>query len=185
MIFISSGHNSQSKTIKADPGAVNKDGIREGDLTIEFKGLVQQALRRLNMPFTSDTEEESLAMWLQRAQTGPGSVVLEFHFDAAASDTATGCTALVGDDADWLDKAFAKELSDTTATLLGIRNRGVVSEKDSHRGRLGLMREQGIVSLLELGFITNAANLSAYHAHKIDLAGAIALILQKYEKVIA
>ena len=40
MIFISDGHNSQSKTIKQDPGAINSKNIKEGDLTIEFIDLV-------------------------------------------------------------------------------------------------------------------------------------------------
>jgi hypothetical protein len=57
---------------------------------------------------------------------------------------ATGTTSLIGHDADRLDKAFGKELVYTTSSVLGIKT-VVISERDSHRGSLGLMREQGIV----------------------------------------
>lgn len=184
MIYISAGHNSKSRTIKADPGAVNKNGIKEGDLTIEFRDLVKKELDALGLKYISDTEEESLAMYLSRIQTGNASVVVEYHFDSADSFTASGCTALVEGEADRLDKAFAKEMVDSTAKILGIKNRGTISETESHRGRLGLMREDGLVCLVELAFISNEGDLTAYHAHKEELAKAHALIIQKYEAMI-
>ncbi len=184
MVYISAGHNAQSKTIKQDPGAVNKDGIKEGDLTIEFKGLVLRELDLLGVKYISDSEEENLSMYLKRIDTGTGSVVVEYHFDAAESDTATGCTGLIEEEADRLDNAFSKELNDGVASILGIRNRGVIKESESHRGRLGLMREDGIISLQEICFITNPDDLARYHLKKKELAKAHALIIQKYEAMI-
>ena len=73
---------------------------------------------------------------------------------------------------------------DTTSSILGIKNRGVISEDQSARGKLGLMREQGIVALLEIGFISNPNDLAAYQKNKYKLAAAIADILIKYEKMI-
>ncbi len=185
MIYISAGHNSKSKTIKQDPGAVNKDGIKEGDLAIEFRDLVKVQLDNLGAKYITDSDEESLGMYLKRIQTGTGSVVVEYHFDAADNPDAHGSTALVGADADRLDKAFAKELVDITAALFATKNRGVISEADSHRGRLGLMREQGTVCLVEIGFITNKSDLIAYNALKFELARRHAMIIVKYEKLIS
>ena len=142
MIFLSSGHNSQSKTIKQDPGAI-ANGLKEGDLTIEFKALVAKELSLLGAKYVTDTEEESLQQYLNRINTGDGSVVIEYHFDAAAPE-ATGTTALVEVDADRLDMAFAKELADSTSLILGIRNRGVKSEATTRHKRLALMKEKGI-----------------------------------------
>lgn len=184
MIFLSAGHNSQSKTIKKDPGAVNKQGIKEGDLTIEFRNLVSKELDAMNVKYITDYEEESLAMYLNRIQTGNGSVVVEYHFDSAASEQATGTTGLIEGEADRLDRAFAKELTDATSCLLGIKNRGVLSETESHRGRLGLMREEGIICLVELCFISNPQDLAAYHAKKTELAKIHASIIMKYENMI-
>ena len=185
MIYISAGHNSQSKTIKKDSGAVNKQGIKEGDLTIEFRNLVSSELSKLGVKHILDSDEESLAMYLNRIKTGNGSVICEYHFDSAASELATGCTGLIEEEADRLDKAFAKELIDSTAITLGIRNRGVISEKDSHRGRLGLMREEGLICLIELGFLSNPNDLVKYHAGKVALAKKHAEILKKYENIIS
>ncbi|MEO8534259.1 MAG: N-acetylmuramoyl-L-alanine amidase [Flavobacterium sp.] len=179
--FISAGHNPQG--IKVDPGAV-ANGLHEADLTVEFRNLVVAELQERNVTVITDKDDERLADYLKRIQTGNGSVVLEFHFDAAAVSTATGTTSLYGSDADRLDMAFAKELVDTTSKVLGIKNRGALSEKDSHRGSLGLMREQGIVSLLEICFISNPDDIKAYNANKKALAIKIAEIVERYENMI-
>jgi N-acetylmuramoyl-L-alanine amidase len=180
-VFISAGHNP--KGIKVDPGAVG-NGYHEADLTVEFRNLVVSELAKRKIIAITDKDDERLGEYLNRIKTGSGSVVLEFHFDAAVSPSATGATSLFGSDADRLDKAFAKELVDATSTILGIKNRGAKSEADSHRGRLGLMREQGIVSLLELCFISNKEDLQKYQANKKTLAFKIAEIVERYEALI-
>ena len=187
MIFKSAGH-SAVKGKNYDPGAVGKTTgtiqVTEAELTQDFENLVLAELTKKGFKYITDKPDESLGEYLKRIQTGSGSVVLESHFDAAASPSATGTTAIVGSDADRLDKAFAKELVDTTSSILGIKNRGVISEDQSARGKLGLMREQGIVALLEIGFISNPNDLAAYQKNKYKLAAAIADILIKYEKMI-
>lgn len=179
--FISAGHNP--KGIKVDPGAV-ANGLHEADLTVEFRNLVVAELLKRSVTIITDKDDERLGDYLTRIKTGSGSVVLEFHFDAAATPTATGTTALFGADADRLDIAFSKELVNTTAEVLGIKNRGALSEKDSHRGSLGLMREQGIVSLLEICFISNKDDIKSYNENKIELAVKVADIVKRYEDLI-
>jgi len=179
--FISAGHNP--KGIKVDPGAV-ANGYHEADLAVEFRNLVVGSLKQKNIKVITDSDDERLGEYLRRIKSGSGSVVLEFHFDAAVSSSATGTTALIGNDADRLDKAFAKELVEANASILGIKNRGVLSESDSHRGSLGLMREQGIVSLLEICFISNPADLKKYQENKKTLALKVAEIVERYEKLI-
>ena len=180
-IFISAGHNPDG--IKRDPGAV-ANGYTEAALAVEFRNLVVSELLKRNVKVITDKDDERLGDYLKRIQTGSGSVVLEFHFDAAGSSSATGTTSLFGSDADRLDKAFSKELVDTTSQVLGIKNRGAKSEAESHRGSLGLMREQGIVSLLELCFISNPEDLKKYHCNKELLAIHIADIVERYENMI-
>ena len=80
---------------------------------------------------------------------------------------------------------FAKEIVDATAQTLGVKNRGVINEAESHRGRLGLMREQGIVSLLEIGFISNPDDVKKYQQKKIELATRLARIIKKYDDLIS
>ena len=64
-----------------------------------------------------------------------------------------------------------------------IKNRGVILETTSHRGRLGLMREEGTVSLLEICFITNPDDIKKYQENKLMLAKEIAKIIFKYENL--
>lgn len=184
MIFISAGHNSQSNSIKKDPGAIGIDGIKEGDLTIEFRDLVCEELDKLKVKYIKDSDEENLSMYLKRIKTGNGSVVIEYHFDSALSSKATGTTSIVETDADINDKNFAKSIAELTSDILGIKNRGVITEHDSHRGRLGLMREDGIICLCELCFISNREDLKAYNDYKYMLAKAHASIIKSYEDLI-
>jgi len=182
MIFISAGHNSKSTIVSQDPGAIG-NGYKEGDLTIEFRDLVAAELKLLGAKFIKDSDEENLQQYVNRIQTGSGSVVIEYHFDAATPQ-ATGTTSLVEVDADRLDKAFATELAATTASLLGITNRGVKSEADTRHKRLALMKEDGIICLHELGFITNTNDIAKYQAKKKELAKLHAKLLVKYEAII-
>ena len=174
--FISSGHHLK------DSGAVG-NGYKENELTIEFRNLVVSHCLKKGMKVITDKDTETLGQYLLRIQTGSGSVVIEFHFDASVNKKATGTTALVGDDADRLDKSFAQELVNITSKTLGIKNRGVQSEAMSHRGKLGLMREQGTVALLELGFISNKSDIESYQKNKKILAELIANIIYKYENL--
>lgn len=179
-VFISAGHNPNG--IKKDPGAV-ANGFNEADLNVDFRNLVLSECIRLGIKTIQDNDSETLGQYLSRIQTGKGSVVIEFHFDAAGPN-ATGTTALIEKDADRLDKAFAQEIVNITSEVLGIKNRGVKSEADSHRGSLALMREDGIICLLELGFITNIDDLKAYQKGKHRLAVEMAKIIKRYEDLL-
>ena len=184
MIFLSAGHNSKSRTIKPDPGAINKYGIKEGDLTIEFRDLVAAELTKMGVPFKTDLQEESLQMYLNRINTGRGSVVIEYHFDAGP-ENAEGSTSLVEEDSDANDKMFATEILTSTNQILGTKFRGVKPESFTRHGRLALMREEGIICLFEIGFITNENDMAKYHAKKHQLAKAHAEIIAKYELLIS
>jgi N-acetylmuramoyl-L-alanine amidase len=179
--FISAGHNP--KGIKKDSGAVG-NGYKEADLAVEFRDLVIAECKKLRLKIIQDKDDERLGEYLKRIDTGNGSVVVEYHFDAASSPTATGTTGLVEAEADRLDRAFAKELTDVTAKILNIKNRGVITEAQSHRGSLGLMREEGIICLMELAFISNINDINAYNKGKKQLAVEHAKIIYKYENLI-
>lgn len=183
MIFLSAGHNSKSKSIKSDPGAINKYGVKEGDLAIEFRDLVAKELSGKNIPFKMDSDEESLQMYLNRIHTGSGSVVIEYHFDAGPEE-AEGSTSIVEEDADSVDKLFAKELLLSASNIMGTKSRGVKSERFTRHGKLALMREDGIICLFEICFITNEKDIMKYHARKHELAKIHAEIIARYESLI-
>jgi len=175
-IFLSAGHNLK------DPGAV-AGGTTEAAEMMELRDRVIFHIGE-RAKVIRDLDSETLGQYLTRIQTGSGSVVLELHMDAAGTATATGATAVIGDDADGLDKRFAEDLARLCSGTLGIRNRGVITESKTHRGRLGLMRETGIVALLEVCFISNPSDLQAYRDNREVLAAKLADILVQYDALV-
>ena len=178
MVFISAGHNPKGQR---DPGAVSGN-LSEADLTEEFKNILVPIAKGLGLKIVTDKPDEKLADYLKRIKPGNGSVVIEFHFDSAVNKSASGATSIVGSDADRFDKLFAKEIVDATAQTLEIKNRGVINEAESHRGRLGLMREQGIVTLLEIGFISNPDEMEVFNQKYWLIAKSISEVLIDYVK---
>lgn len=176
MIFISSGHHNK------DSGAVGC-GFKEADLTKIMRDLVIKELDFQNIKYIKDSDDETLSQYLNRIKTGDGSVVLEFHFNASDNKTATGVETLVADNPSKDSYNFAKELNDVTVKITGLRDRGVKTEGQSHRGKLGIMREQGIVALMELAFISNCNDVKVWSEKKEELAKEYAKILLKYENL--
>lgn len=187
MIFSSAGHCNARGHKNEDSGAVGVNGRWEADEAVKFRNRVNQYIRANGYTVKQDSDTESLREYLQRIQPGPASVVVEYHFDYADYPTATGCSALVADGAHVMNRLFAKELAETVHNILGIKLRdggdgdGILFESDSHRGRLGLMREAGTVALLEICFISNPNDMAQYDAHFEELAEAIAKVIIKYE----
>ena len=175
--YVSAGHHLR------DSGAVG-NGYKENELTIEFRDMVVDHCKRMGLRVITDDDSETLTQYFERIKPGGGSVVIEFHFDAAATTTATGTTALVGDDANQDSRNFAQELADTVSEVLDIRNRGVMPENLSYRKKLRIFREPaGVISLLELGFITNKRDMEKYQANKKYLACRIADVIRRYDNL--
>ena len=131
--FISAGHHNK------DSGAIGVDGRKESEEAVKLRDAVVKYCKEKGLKVITDDDDETLSQYLTIIVTGDGSVVLEFHFDAF-DKIASVTTALVGNDADRLDKLFAKRLSDFVSATLEIPNRGVRSESQSHRGSADLPR---------------------------------------------
>ncbi len=182
--YISAGHSNIPGT-NYDPGAVGVNGRTEASETVKMRDAVINHLVDGGYKVIKDLDGESLKQYLNRIQTGTGSVVVEFHFNAFNS-TATGVEVLVQRDADKMDKAFAKALADITAieTGLPLRNGGVKSESESARGSLGLMREAGLVALIEICFIDNPKDMAAYDRAFDRLARGYAELIVQYDAML-
>jgi N-acetylmuramoyl-L-alanine amidase len=192
MIFSSAGHCAAKGHKNYDPGAVNSAGRLEAQEAVKVRDRVNAILRSRGYNVIEDNPTESLREYLNRIKPGPASVVVEYHFDAASNPAATGCSTLVGDDSSKTSQAFAKELSAAVGSALGVKVRdggdgdGILFEKDSHRGRLGLMREAGTVCLLEVCFISNPSDMQKYDdpAKFEAMCQGIATVIGKYEDLI-
>lgn len=180
MKFISAGHCAV-KGPNYDPGAPGVNNRLEAYETVDVRNRV---IEIIGGDVVKDADGESLSQYLKRIKPGSGSVVVEFHFNAGAT-SATGTETLIEIDGDKMDKDCAKELTDATARILGIKNRGVKTEADTRHKRLALMKEDGIICLVEICFISNAGDMKAFDTHFEELCQAYAAIIQKYDDMLA
>ena len=175
-VFPSAGHSN------ADPGAVAL-GYKEADLTKDARNIIAKNSKAEDL--VMDKDSETNAQYQKRIKPGDGSVVFDIHFNAG-SPTATGTECYVNDkdfqNKNSLSYKMAAEVCQFTADFLGIRNRGVKSEKSSQHPRLGILNlGAGISVLWEICFISSVLDMQSYIAKKEFLHKGIAAILKKYD----
>ena len=177
MIYLGAGHHNY------DPGAA-ANGYQENKLTIELRDMIASEIKRLypGSELSLDDDSETLSQYLNRINTNDSDVVLEIHFDAF-NGKAKGSTALISDNHNQISKDMARELVDYTSSILGTLNRGVKTESESARGKLGLTRKPGSTVLMEIEFIDNIDAMNGYHEQKHLLATKYAEILVKYDNL--
>lgn len=174
-LFSSAGHHNN------DPGAIGVNGRKESIEAIEFRDLVNKELKRLGENVVQDDDNDTLGQYLGKINPTDKDVVVEFHFNAY-NGKATGTEVLVSDNANDRSKSMAKELVDGYARIMGIENRGVKTESQSARGKLGLMRKKGAVALVEICFIDNLTDMKSYDSNKVNLACFTAQVIAKYDQ---
>lgn len=172
-VTVTAGHSN------TDPGAVNGK-IKEADLVVNFRNAVAFYLREAGIATKTDgtsTRNDPLSSALKLIKGS--SVAVEFHMNAAASKQANGIETIALPQ----DKKLAKDLSAAVATALGSRLRGEdgwIDQSKSARGSLAYINAGGLI--VELGFISNEAELAAFQARYWIAAKAVAKVLIEYEK---
>lgn len=174
-LYSSAGHYNK------DSGAIGVNGRKESIEAIEFRDLVNKELKRLGENVVQDDDNDTLGQYLGKINPGDGDVVVEFHFNAF-NGKATGTEVLIANSANERSKSMAKELVDGYSRIMGIANRGVKTESQSARGKLGLMRKKGAVCLPEICFIDNPNDMKTYDRNKVNLACFTAQVISKYDK---
>jgi N-acetylmuramoyl-L-alanine amidase len=175
MIYLFAGHN------KRDPGTTGVDGITEAELAIELRDMIAAELADMGANFILDNDNETLTQLITRIKPGIASVLCDLHFNSAAQ-LATGTECLVADNAHQRSHSLALELQQTIISATGFFNRGVKTEKNSHRGRLGILHTAaGMAVLAEICFINNPKDLATYHKNKGVLAKRMAIVLKRHD----
>ena len=185
MIYILAGHTP--KGINQDPGAVsvhNKITYREADLTMELRDLIADEIRSMGGSVWEDDDTHRLNSVLIEVKSTEKDVVCDIHFNSAANNKATGVEVFIPDRFTGQEFAFGKKLCDRFSLIMGIPNRGVRTESQSNRGRIGTLREFGINLLIEVGFLSNATDLARYQEHKKKIVREAALILFEADNLI-
>lgn len=172
-VTVTAGHSNK------DPGAVNGK-FKEADLAAQFRNAVAFYLREAGIQYKTDgvgTTNQNLNAAIKLIKGS--SVAVEFHMNAAASKQANGIETIALPK----DKKLAQELSKAVADVFGSRLRGDngwIDQSQSARGKLGFISNGGLI--VELGFISNEAELAQFNAKYWTAAKAVAMILIKHSK---
>lgn len=166
-LLISAGHSN------ADPGAI-ANNRREADITVEFRNMVSFYLTQAGVPHDTDgTGTVNYPLPIAARSAARHDIAVEFHCNAAASRTASGCEALCNES----DNALAAAILGAIRMELAIPNRGVKPENAGQHSRLAFVRAGGII--VELLFITAPGDLLAYDTRKWRAAQRVATVLQE------
>ena len=172
-VTVTAGHSNK------DPGAVNGK-FKEAELVSQFRNAVAYYLREAGIQYKTDgvgtlNQDLNTAIKLIKGS----SVAVEFHMNAAASNQANGIETIALPK----DKKLAQDLSKAVADVFGSRLRGDngwIDQSQSARGKLGFISNGGLI--VELGFISNEAELAAFNTKYWTAAKAVAMILIKHDK---
>ena len=171
-VTVTAGHSN------TDPGAVNGK-FKEAELVSQFRNAVAYYLREAGIQYKTDgvgtlNQDLNAAIKLIKGS----SVAVEFHMNAATSKQANGIETIALPK----DKKLAQELSKAVADVFGSRLRGDngwIDQSQSARGKLGFISNGGLI--VELGFISNEAELAAFNTKYWSAAKAVAMVLIKSE----
>lgn len=172
-IIISAGHGGN------DPGAV-ANGYTERDLAIEFRELLVKELLLLGVKPLIDDNKNALKQtlaWLKGVLKSDKTVCIDIHWNAAIPK-ARGTEIIIPDKPSLFESSFAKEILDVFVSN-GFTSRGVKTESQTARKRLGWMRPLAENILIEMAFLTNTLDLELYKMVKYKLAKELAVVIKK------
>ena len=173
MITITAGHSN------TDPGAVN-GSIREADVVRDMRNMVAVYLERAGVDFKTDgTGTQNLPLREAVRLIAGSKVAVEFHCNAAANKSAKGVEALAHASDKVVSQKLCKAVADELGTVLR-GDKGWKPENSGQHSRLAFVSGGGII--LELFFISNEAELKAWHDKKWLVARAVANVLIEHVK---
>lgn len=181
-IFISAGHSNKKGRDRGASGC----GYIEGELAVEFRDLLMKEIENLGYSSTADGNNTILSESINffKRLTSPNSILLDIHWNAAGL-TATGVESFVPDVPSNFELKTAAGISRIVHEECDIPLRGnfkgykgVKTESESPRKRLGWMRLIGENILLEMCFISNCRkDMKVYQEKKHIIAKRVAKFL--------
>lgn len=172
-VFPSAGHHN------SDPGAM-ANGFIEMKEVDRIRTKVIDYLKSKNHSYETDENHETNSQYQNRIKPIKGDVLLDIHLDAGVP-TANGVGVFVHNNASELTLKAANELVTNLSNSMGLKNRGVKFEKDTARGKIGILSKSGITVLVELAFITNIEDMRKLHENEDCAVQVIGEWLIKYD----
>lgn len=160
--------------------------IDEAVENIKLRNSLAKSLKNKNINVITDNNVSKLreiVSWLKRLVTSK-DLVIDIHFNSSSNSKASGTEVIIDDTATDLEKNFAKDLVDTMASTLNIKNRGVKPESVSPHKRLAIISDPSIATnvLLEVCFVNNKKDVDSYKENYDWLVAGLAKVIEKYCK---
>lgn len=162
-IFINPGHGGR------DPGAIGAAGSKERDINAKIAKAAAESLKAAGHTVIVYQQERQLADVAEQANASKASLFVSIHCNSAGNKNATGTET-------WhytgcaTGKATAAAIQREVVETLGTRNRGVKSSRS-----LYVLRKTTMPAVLvEVGFISNAAEEKAIIENAAEIGQAIA-----------
>lgn len=170
--LISAGHSS------ADPGAC-ANGHTEAAIALDMRDLVAKRLLEMRHTVLMDGNvAENLPLQTAIALINGTDLAVELHCNAAANHQATGVEVIAPAHLKLVAQRIARAIAAETGQKLR-GELGWIDQAQSARGRLGFIEAGGLI--VEMVFISNAADLRTFMAAKERVAMAIAGAMCAYE----
>lgn len=170
--LISAGHSA------TDPGAC-ANGHTEAAIALEMRELLATRLLEMHHTVLQDGDlGENLPLKAALALVKGTDLAVELHCNAATNQQATGVEVIAPPHL----KPMAQRIARAIAAETGQRLRGElgwIDQAQSHHGRLAFVQAGGLI--VELVFITHAADLLTFLQAKERVATAIAGAICAYE----
>ena len=174
MIYNRAGHHNN------DSGAVaTHNGIKyqENIIMKEFRGLINNRLDSKGYKYINDNDNETLSQYLTRIKPGTGSVIFEGHLNAFVTSIATGIEIIIPTNHSQAEYKIASMMAQGLHKITGLALRnggtGVITEGQSKRGSLAIMKKPGINILAEFGFISNSNDLKILQDKKVEICNFV------------
>jgi len=172
-IYLTAGHNGKGT------GASSQYGD-EGEEAIDVRDDVAELLQHWGVRVRTDPNRMRLRdvlRWVSGASKN--DVICDIHFNAF-NGKAHGTEVLIANEHNYKEKQLAQALCDRICSDLGTYNRGVKTERQTARKRIGILSgapRHAINVLIEICFIDNESDMQKYDENYDDLIEGIADVL--------
>lgn len=174
-VFITAGHN----VVKGN-GTGAHGIIDEAKEAIVLRNSIVRELEKLGVKAFTDNDESELkdVISMVSKKCSNNDILIDIHFNAGVPN-ACGAEVIIPDMYTLKEKDLAGKLLDVVCSSIGVRRRRVITETETPRKRIGMLRYPNCNNLLvEVCFVTNAADVSLYQQGAANLARNIALLIK-------
>lgn len=178
-IYLIAGHSNVDGKDQGVECKLSTGKRIEGKEVAKFVESLHKKLEQYNIHHIvdsySNTTSESIK-WLN-TQINEKDIVLDFHFNADDTGKATGSEVLIYDKKNKIANTMATVISNLIGGVLQIKDRGVKTEIDSARGKLGILRINCTSMIIEICFLSNEEDVKKYDVKYDELIDKLAKYL--------